>query len=401
MCLTEPSSRANSTTVKGSANKAAVQRQTSVLFVVDSTFPGLGGAEIQALNLASALRERGVQVHFVSPRVHAHQRLRDSVDDFEVVRIDYPHIRIFGTAVLLCRFAGFLWRHRRDYQFLHVHVTRLLAAVASTMRPITGVPVVTKISGYFEFEGGVLDMQRRFAPLNRLLRYALRQVDYVQTISQETREKLLAAGFDDHRILLIPNGIDTRRQASPPAQNDEIVVGYCGRLRQIKGVHVLLDSFALACEKLPTENLKLRIAGDGEESESLQAQMRRLDLESRITFVGRVDDTDAFLSQLHVYVQPSFAEGLPNSVIEAMLAARPVIVSNIGGNRDLVKPGRSGYLFPAGDSEALAQKIVKLAAASPATRRQFGQAGRKVVVERYGFDRVATQLMELYRGQQN
>lgn len=377
---------------------ASASVDVCVLFAVDSTFPGLGGAEIQAVKLARALRERGVSVEFVSPQVSTEQPLVDSVEGFTVNRIPYPHIRLLGSLVLMYRFARYLMANRQRFDCVHIHVTRLLAATAGAVRSRSGLPVITKISGFFEFEGGVLDNRKRFWPVNFLSRLALRKIDYVQTISIQTREKLLAAGFRDEQICFVPNGIDTRVQAPPMPESASLCVGYCGRLREVKGVHVLLEAFARSRQLRPQAQLQLLIAGDGDTLRALRQQVQRLNLVDSVTFLGRVDDTAAFFSSIDIYVQPSFAEGLPNSVIEAMLASRPVLATDIGGNQDLVKDGVTGFLFPAGDDQRLSEIIV-----SCVDKREqlgsIGAAGRQVIVQNYGFGRVVEQLMDLYRGQ--
>lgn len=370
--------------------------QLRLLFAVDSRFPGLGGAESQALKLAMALRERGAYVEFVTPRVLKSQSLTESFHGFTVNRVDYPHVRWIGSLVLMVYFATYLLKNRHRFDALHIHITHLLAASAGFCRRWTGLPVTTKISGFYEFEGGVLDQRQRFKPLNFLLRRGLRKVDFVQTISEQTRVKLLDAGFRDEQIRFIPNGIDTRidpRQLSKPLG---LSIGYCGRLREVKGVHVLLDAFAKAQQARPDSELQLIIAGSGETEEALREQAEALGIGSRIQWLGLVEDTREFFRTLDIYVQPSFAEGLPNSVMEAMVEQQPVIASDIGGNTDLVEHESSGLLFAVGDAEQLAVQIVRMID-EPELRQQVAAKGRELMVNRFGFDRVVDQLVELYR----
>ncbi|MFT6308604.1 MAG: glycosyltransferase involved in cell wall biosynthesis, partial [Halioglobus sp.] len=166
-----------------------------VLFAVDCEFPGLGGAEAQALKLAISLRNRGAFVEFVTPRILPTQSLEEIFHGFTVRRIDYPHLRFVGSLVLMAYFARYLRNNTHRFDAIHVHITHLMAATAGYVRKYVDLSVITKISGYYEFEGGVLDQRKRFKPLNMLLRTGLRKVDFVQTISEETREKLIEADF--------------------------------------------------------------------------------------------------------------------------------------------------------------------------------------------------------------
>lgn len=368
-----------------------------LLFAVDSRFPGLGGAESQALKLAIALRERGAFVEFVTPRVLTSQTLEETFHGFTVKRVDYPHIRWVGSLFLMVWFARYLRANRNRFDAVHIHITHLLAASAGFSRQLTGLPVTTKISGFYEFEGGVLDQRRRFMPLNFLIRLGLRHVDFVQTISAQTREKLLDAGFRDDQIKFVPNGIDISKPPVLPENTGLLSIGYCGRLRQIKGVHVLLEAFALARDQNPGQRMRLCIAGSGETSADLVRQAESLGIGEHVQWLGLVEETGSFFQSLDIYVQPSFAEGLPNSVMEAMVEQRPVIASDIGGNNDLVEHGVSGLLFDPGDAAMLAKQIGRLID-EPELRTSVARAGRQLIVDRFGFERITEQLLELYHG---
>ena len=369
-----------------------------LLFAVDSRFPGFGGAESQALKLALALRERGASIEFLTPRVRLSQPLEETFHGFRVRRIDYPHVRWLGSLVLLARVRRHLLAARERFDAVHVHVTHLMAAGAGLARAAGGPPVVTKVSGFYEFEGGVLDRRARGKPLNRLIRFGLARVDRVQTISVQTREKLVEAGFRDEQIAFVPNGIDARRAPAPPQPDPVTRIGYCGRLREVKGVHVLLEAFARARRARPGVALELAIAGDGETRAALERRAAALGIEDALVWLGHVDETETgpFYDSLDIYVQPSFAEGLPNSVMEAMLAARAVVASDVGGNTDLIEDGASGVLFRRGDADALAARLLELVDA-PATRERLGAAARETIESRYGFDGVIGRLLALYR----
>ncbi len=354
---------------------ANITDQLRVLFVVDSHFPVIGGAESQALKLAIALRERGEHVDFLTPQLELHDPLVDTHCGFDIKRFSYPHIKYVGTLFMMINFARCLIASRRDYDFVHIHITRYLSATAGLIRPFIKLPMMTKISGFFEFEGGVLDMEGGLQPINWLLRKAVRNIDYVHTISHQTRVKLIDAGFDETQIRFIPNGVSTGEKPSELSVHEHIVIGYCGRLRHVKGVHVLINAISFLEQNNPEHKIELRIAGDGATMDELQLQVSELGLNDTVVLLGAVSDTTPFYASLDVYVQPSFAEGLPNSVIEAMNAGIPVIASDIGGNQDLVIDDETGYLFTAGDAEQLSRKLDSLLSHS-SQRRLMGKAGR-------------------------
>jgi len=369
-----------------------------ILFVIDSRFPGLGGAESQAVRLAQALKSRGIHVEYLAPSVVAGEYEDPELDGIPITLIDYPHIKILGTIVLMIKFGYFLIKHRGQFDCMHIHVTRLLAATAGIVRPYSQIPIVTKISGFFEFEGGVLDQRKRLNPINAVMRLAMRNIDYVQTISKQTREKLLDAGFREEQIALIPNGIETGATPITKPASAVFTIGYCGRFREVKGVHVLLEGFAQSKRARPEMNMRIVLAGSGSSEPELRALVERHGIADDVEFLGLIQDTANFYTELDLYVQPSFAEGLPNSVIEAMHAAKAVLATDIGGNHDLIEEDISGHLFPAGDASALSTLLIKCYDDRPNNLR-MGKNGRKLIEEQYGMDGVIDQLVEVYSGQ--
>lgn len=390
------------TSQSSSDNDQANSKKLRLLFVVDGTFPTLGGAETQARKLAHAMRDRGHHVTFLTPRVLVDQQLSDEVDGFEIKRIDYPHVKAVGAAIMLFRFARFIKKHGHEYDAIHVHITRLLAGTAAALRPFVKRPVITKVSGYFEFNGGVLDESKRWMPLNFIIRRALRNIDFFQTISEQTREKLIQAGYSNEQICFVPNGIDTTTAFAEGSsifknpQSDSLVFGYCGRLRHVKGVHILLEAFVALVKNNPDKSLVLRLAGDGLEMDPLREQAALAGVEQHVEFLGKVDETAEAYKSFDFYVQPSFAEGLPNAVIEAMLARLPVVASRVGGNVDLIKENSTGQLFEAGDAAALG-RCLQHCIDEPQQVKDMAKGGYDLICQNYGFDTVSEKLLKLYR----
>jgi len=148
---------------------AKSNEQLRVLFVVDSHFPVIGGAESQALKLAIALRDRGVHVDFLTPQLDTKTPRSETHCGFSVKRFAYPHVKYLGTLFMMLNFARFLVANRKQYDFAHIHITRYLSATAGLVRPFIKLPVMTKISGFFEFEGGRMELIQIRSPARRLL----------------------------------------------------------------------------------------------------------------------------------------------------------------------------------------------------------------------------------------
>jgi glycosyltransferase involved in cell wall biosynthesis len=241
---------------------AGADRPLRILLAVDSYFPGTGGAERQAQLLSRAFLESGHQVNVIAPRLEKEMPLRGAMDGVSVERIAYPPIRLVGALILGMRFAWKLVRERGQYDAIHVHIAKNLATVAGLVRPFLPPTLTIKISGAWEFDGGILDPARRGHVIIRLMNLCIRRADTMQCISRFTYEKLVAAGYPPERILMIPNAVDLSRFSPVPDQspdvNQEPSVAYAGGLRAVKGIQVLVDAWA---QMEPHQ--RLVVAGEG------------------------------------------------------------------------------------------------------------------------------------------
>jgi len=201
------------------------------------------------------------------------------------------------------------------------------------------------------------------------------------------------ARLDPARLTLIPNGIDPRlfdratrlsRAEIGVPENAHLAL-FVGRLDVQKGLPDLLDAAEQAIDKRPGWHLAL--AGDGPRRDWLVAQINnRQRLQGRVHWLGSRDDIPALLKSADVLIHPSLWEGMPNAVLEAMAASRPVIGTAIEGTEDLIIPGQTGWLVPPRNVEALTKAILE-AADSPECSRRYGEAGRQRVEKEFSLER--------------
>ncbi len=164
-------------------------------------------------------------------------------------------------------------------------------------------------------------------------------------------------GVDEQKIAVIPNGTDVIRFSSGinPLQvksglglpENAFVFGSVGRLEPQKGYDLLLSAFS----KLNGEDIHLVLVGDGSQRDALCRQAKDLGVGERVRLTSYRNDIPDLLGTFDVYVQPSRFEGMPNALLEAMAAGKPVIASAVDGHLDLVKDGQNGWLVPV-ESEA-------------------------------------------------
>lgn len=190
---------------------------------------------------------------------------------------------------------------------------------------------------------------------------------------------------------LIPLGIELERFASGRRVLDGTIVGNVARLAEQKGHRTLLAAAPLVLEHRP--DVRFAIAGDGE----LRDELTRLagPLGDRFVFLGARDDIPDVLASLTVFAYPSRFEGLCLAVIEAQAAGVPVVATPVGGIRETVVDGETGFLVPVGDAEALAERIC-FCLDHPEEARRVAEEARRRVRERYSEQRMVAETLGLY-----
>ncbi len=225
----------------------------------------------------------------------------------------------------------------------------------------------------------------------------LRDADAFVAMSHRIREEFLAAGVPLERIALLPHGVDTARFRPAAAGErsalrgrlglppEAILVTYTGRLLRGKGLETLLAAFGQAAAHEPRAHLSLVGSGSGQAlsvEEELRQRVREAGLEPRVTFAGRVDDVEDWLRASDVFAFPSIFEALGISLVEAAACGLPCVGSRTGGIVDVIEDGKTGKLFPPGDTAALAAALGELLS-DPARREAMGEAARRVALQRF------------------
>jgi glycosyltransferase involved in cell wall biosynthesis len=142
---------------------------------------------------------------------------------------------------------------------------------------------------------------------------------------------------------------------------ETFVIGLVGRLDPVKDHETLLRAFKIAIEKNTSRKLALIITGSGPLSEELRMISRRLNIADSVNFTGERDDVIHLYKCMDIYVLPSIAEGISNTILEAMASGLPVIASKVGGNLELVDQEKTGFFFTPGNIEELAGLIDRYA----------------------------------------
>lgn len=221
---------------------------------------------------------------------------------------------------------------------------------------------------------------------------------FAVAISSYGRSQLCRwADFADWpRIKVVPCGIDPARFPAPlPLPQGPRRLVAIGRFAEQKGLTALPAALARAREAAP--DLHLTLVGDGPLRPQIEAAIRASGQDGAITLTGWLDEAGVrrVLGESHALVLPSFAEGLPMVLMEALAAGRPVIATHIAGIPELVTP-EVGWLVPAGDDEALAAAMAALARVPHDQLAAMGRAGHDRALMRHDIDRAAARLAALF-----
>jgi len=348
----------------------------------------VAGGQLVAAQIARAARERGDHVSFVSP---ASGPFLDQVvaEGFHATLLDVSRThRVGGAARLAVLLRG------ADVVHTHTHLAaRVLARLA-------GTSARAAIVDHLHIENHFRPQRLPAAGLRALDNATARLTARLLAVSDDTRRAFEAQGYPADRIETVPNGIQLPVEDASNGLRAELGVspeaplaGEIARLCDVKGQRELIQAAARVPE------LHVVLAGEDLETggayrESLVAEAERAGVADRITFAG-FRPAESVLGALDVFVLPSWTEGMPITVLEAMAHRRPVVATTVGGTPELVLDGETGLLVPPRDPEALAEALRSLVA-DPQRARRLGEAGYARVAERFTVERMTTRVLEVY-----
>ncbi len=356
--------------------------------------PRASGAERQALAQGAELVRRGYSVRVVTRSIAG----LPADDLVEGVRV-HRWIRtsdlgpLFGLS-FVAGVARALRRLRPEYDLIHTHQGLWEAIATGLARPLlSGAPTLIQpaSSGYFG-EAEELARTKGFP----LLRRAILHNTAFAAISRDIEGQWLALGVPPEKVTMMASGVDARHfYAGPvdPAFEAKLPprprVVFTGRLHPQKNLGRLLEAWR------GVDRASLVLVGDGEERGALESRARGLGLADRVHFAGRVDDPAGHLRAADVFALPSVAEGMSNSLLEAMATGLPCLASDIGGNTDLLGLDDAGLLLP--DDPAAWSGAINRVVADHDLAARLGAAARRRVETEFSIEAVVDRYEQLYR----
>jgi len=232
-------------------------------------------------------------------------------------------------------------------------------------------------------------------------------VERYVTVSKHLERYLIDdIGISPKRITQIYNGVDTDRfrprLGERPSvlprtfvDSESIVVGTVGRAQPVKDQATLVRAFAELVRRPGGSGLRLVVVGAGPLLDELRRLAKSLGVDEQTWFTGAADQVSEFLQTFDIFVLPSLAEGISNTILEAMATGLPIVATNVGGNVELVENGVTGSLFAPGDVATLSRLLASYAA-DASVRAERATAARRVAVDRFGLTTMVDRYQLMY-----
>ncbi len=332
-----------------------------------------GGSGVIATELGLALAKRGHDVHFICANAPPRLIQQPNVTLHEVQSPTHPLLPHGDfTLALASRLAEVSQAHQLD--LMHVHYAIPLATSAFLARELCGAGAPKLVTTVHGTDVLTLGLEPAFKPL---VRQALLHSDAVTAPSRFLADAAKRDLQLNNEVEVISNFVDTARFA--PGKPGVPLLTHNSNFRSVKRMQDVVRIFAKVREQVPCE---LMLLGDGPERPAVEAFVAQLKLTPFVRMVGESKEVAPMLQQSTVFLLPSEVESFGLAALEAMSCGVPVVASNAGGIPEVVEHGKTGFLHPVGDTDAMAKSTLKLLQDST-LHRAMSLAAREACLSRW------------------
>jgi len=384
--------------------------------------PDIGGLAISTERLARLLTSAGHDVRVFAPTLNlppSEKQTRPS-SGVSVTRFG-AHKRVDDTLVDWTDLITGEHNHE-PFGVLHAYFLSQAGFVATYAGKYLNLPSVVSIRGN-DIDRAAFDPARFSHTL-----YALQHANVVTANASESVKK--AKAFLDREIIFIPNGVEVEHfkpmerneglaealglkslesdsllsdvvehtlagTRAPRLQNQ--IIGFVGELREKKGLAILLSAFALVNKKQPVALLVVGEVRQGDDKKYFEEfKASHPDLNIILTGYISPKDLPAYYSLIDIFVHPSFHDGMPNAVLEAMACGKAVVATGVGGVPDVIKDRENGSIVPVNDAESLSNAIIELLK-DESLRNRLGKSARETIVKKFSPQRELDANLTIYK----
>ena len=360
---------------------------------------GMGGLENGLVNIINRLPEDKYRHAVICMTGHDHftERLNKPVDIYDMNKQPGKDLMVYYR----------LWKIFRQIKPDIVHTRNLSALEAQLPAFLAGVPV--RIHGEHGRDVHDLDgHNKRYQKLRKLFSCI---VDHYIPLSQDLKNYLTQkVGINKAKITTICNGVDISKFNIDNNINvnhldipdgfikpDTIIIGTVGRLEKVKDQMNLLKAFVLLVKQTEGINtdIKLIMVGDGSQRAALEKIIAKENLQEKVWLTGARNDVAALMHIMSIFVLPSLAEGISNTILEAMACGLPVIATDVGGNSELVDNKQTGWIVPRSDPVAIKEKCLQYIK-QPELLEQHSRLSRQRIEQLFSIDTMVNNYNNVY-----
>ena len=364
-----------------------------VLHVFDHSIPLHSGYTFRSRSILKQQHELGLETcHVTSPKHGNDQAEIEEVDGLKFYR-SAPTSGLMSKLPVLNHMANIAPMVKRILEVIeiekpdviHAHSPALNGLAALKAGRKSGLPVVYEIRAFWEDaavdHGTCKEDDLRYRLTRKMENHVVKNASAVTTICQGLRGDLISRGFDENKFTVIANAVNIEQfnviTPQDKAKNADLadslqltdcdVLGFLGSFYAYEGIDLAIAAMPTVLAKNP--RARLLLVGGGPQEQNLKQQVILLGLEGKVIFTGRVPHSEVgkYYSLVDLLVYPRKAMRLTNLVtplkpLEAMAQGKPVLASDVGGHKELISDNETGFLFKAGDSVELAERLLELLA---------------------------------------
>ncbi|MGA7181636.1 MAG: TIGR04063 family PEP-CTERM/XrtA system glycosyltransferase [Thiobacillaceae bacterium] len=358
-----------------------------ILHVFDHSIPLHSGYTFRSAAILREQRALGWEtLHLTSPKQVGCKVAEETVDGLHFHRTPQPQ-SLLSRLPMFNPFTQMRATEKRLQEvaelvkpdIIHAHSPALNGLPAVRVGRAMGIPVVYEIRAFWEDaavdHGTTREGSLRYRLTRDMETWVVKQADAVTVICEGLRGDLVKRGIAGEKITVIPNAVDIEKFGLSGESDNALqaqlglegsrVLGFIGSFYAYEGLDLLLDALPEILSHMP--DIKVLLVGGGPQEANLRAQAKKLGIEDKVVFTGRVphQEVSRYYDLVDVLVYARHSMRLTNLVtplkpLEAMAQGRLFVASDVGGHKELIENGKTGLLFPAGDAKALGGTVMSL-----------------------------------------
>jgi len=371
-----------------------------ILMFTDYFFPHVGGGvEKVVLEISIRLVKLGHEVCVLTLNT-TNAKKEEYLHGIRIVRIKaFDLTKIIGlqSAISLN-----LWYKAKDLvndfkpDVIHLHNRFFFTTLVGLfLKKKLQIPTIVTIHlGEINYITGL-----KGAIIRKIEKYMIKNInknsEIITAVSNNVMENVVKLGVEREKCVVIPNGVDLEFfKMDHQFREKPRKIVYVGRLLANKGPQILLQSAKSVIKKFP--DVQFLIVGDGPLLAKLEKFCNENNLNSNVKLLGRLEDIRPTMNESDLYVRPSYLDGMPLGVLEAMAMGLPVLATDIAGTKELIEHGKTGHLVRAGNADELANAIIELLQ-NPDYMKKIANNGLEFISSKFDWDHVTQEYEKCYR----